>query len=97
MAYAGLGRGDEAITEGTLALQLLPPEKDTQSGAYNLEGLALIYAQLGLGDLAVEVLDRLLSQPGPAGSVAAVRLDPRYDPIRAHEGFQGLLRRLGQN
>ena len=94
LAYAGLGRREEAVAAGLRALQLVSPDDEAFLGPYNLSGMAMIYAQLGDGDLAVEHLQELFSIPGP-DSITVIGMDPRYDPIRDHSGFRALQEDFG--
>ncbi|HEY4281973.1 MAG TPA: tetratricopeptide repeat protein [Chthoniobacterales bacterium] len=90
--YLALGRKDDAIKISQQALELLPPEKDWGLGPANLTGLAEIQAQTGATSDAVNNLRRLLSLPaGEAVSIARLKLDPVWDPIRKNPGFQQLL------
>ncbi len=93
LAYAGLGRREAAIQHGDRALQLVPPEKEAYSGPFNLEGLAMIYAQLGEAGPAVQALRKLFSIPGPH-TIHSVMADPRYDPIRDSAEYLALVASL---
>ncbi len=95
LAYAGLGRTDEAVRAGERSLQIMPPEKDALNGSYNVFGMALIHAQLGQAGPAVQWLDRFLSAPGN-GSVHTIDLDPRFDPIRSDPRFREMLQKHGR-
>jgi serine/threonine-protein kinase len=90
VAYAGLGRREEAIQEGRLAVELMPVARDAIAGTYPLEHLARIYAMVGEYEAAVEQLDRLLSIPSEI-SVPLLRIDPTWDALRDHPRFQALL------
>ena len=50
IAYAGLGRKEDALREGTLAVELLPISKEAYRGAYRAIDLAQIYAMVGETD-----------------------------------------------
>ncbi len=91
IAYAGLGRKEDAIREGKLAVELLPVGKDAMRGPDRLENLARIYVIVGEYTAAVDQLEYLLSIPGPL-SIPLLRLDPAWDPLRNHPRFQKLLR-----
>jgi len=61
-------------------------------GSGNLAALAEIQAQTGAATQAVQNLKRLLSIPaGETISIARLKVDPVWDPIRNDPGFQQLL------
>jgi serine/threonine-protein kinase len=90
IAYAGLGRKDAAIAAGERAVQLLPVSQEALRGTYRLTDLAQIYAWVGEENAAIDQLECLLAAPGFV-TVHLLRLDPIWDPIRDHPGFQRLL------
>lgn len=90
VAYAGLGRKQEAIREAKLSVELFPISKDVLEGTYRVGGLAHIYTMVGEYEDAVDQIEYLLSIPSRL-SVACLRLDPRWDPLRDHPRFQKLL------
>jgi serine/threonine-protein kinase len=90
IAYAGLGRKEEAIREGELAVELLPMSKEAFRGAYRVEDLARIYTMVGEYDAAIDQLEILLAVPSPM-SVPMLRLEPTWNPLRDHPRFQALL------
>jgi len=90
IAYAGLGRKDDAIREGKHAVELSPIQKDAWIGSWRLEDLARIYAMVGEHDLATEQLEYLLSIPSEL-SVHLLRLDPVWDPLRGQFRFRKLI------
>jgi tetratricopeptide (TPR) repeat protein len=90
IAYAGLGRRQEAIREGKLAVDLLPVSKDAMRGTYRVGDLARIYVMVGDFDLAVNQIAFLLSIPSEL-SINLLRLDPAWNPLRGHARFQKLL------
>jgi TolB-like protein/class 3 adenylate cyclase/cytochrome c-type biogenesis protein CcmH/NrfG len=90
--YLALSRKSDAINIARQTLELLPPEKDAVLGSGNLAGLAEIQAQTGAATEAVQNLRRLLSIPaGETISIARLKIDPVWDPIRNDSGFQQLL------
>jgi tetratricopeptide (TPR) repeat protein len=97
MLYAFMGRHDEAIREGKLAVQLKPIEKDATDGATVLCCLALIYARVGEKDLGIPLIERLLKTPGAIDSVnySITLNDLKYrwewDELRSDPRFQRLL------
>jgi serine/threonine-protein kinase len=90
IAYAGLGRKDDAIREGELAVELLPMSKEAWRGARRVEDLARIYTMVGEYDAAIDQLEILLAVPSPT-SVPMLRLEPTWNPLRDHPRFQALL------
>ena len=86
IAYAGLGRKEDAIREGELAVELLPVSKDAFDGPSRVEDLAKIYVMVGEFDAAIDQLDFLLSIPSNL-SIPLLRLDPAWDPLRDHPRF----------
>jgi eukaryotic-like serine/threonine-protein kinase len=89
-AYAGLGRREDAIRQGRLAVELRPASKDTWYGVDMLRNLAVVYATLGEADSAVKQLRTLLSIPSGI-SVPGLRADPTWDPVRRDPGFRALV------
>jgi tetratricopeptide (TPR) repeat protein len=90
IAYAGLGRQQEALAEGRKAVELMPVGKDAYRGYYRAWDLARIYTMVGEYDAAVTQLQQLLSIPGNV-TVAWLRIDPTWDPLRSHPRFQTLV------
>jgi len=90
IAYAGLGRREEAIREGKLAVEINPLSKDALYGPMLILNLAEIYTLLGEQDAAIDQLEVLLSIPSEL-SVPLLKLDPQWDPLREHPRFKALL------
>ena len=93
LAYAGLGRKTDAIREGKRGVELLPISKEAWRGSYRLFDLAQIYAMTGEPDLALDALDDLLARPTDAISVALLKIDPTWEPLREYPRFQELLKK----
>ena len=90
--YLALDRKADAIKIAQQTLELLPPDKDAVLGSGNLAALAEIQAQTGAAAEAVQNLKKLLSMPaGETISIARLKIDPVWDPIRNDPGFQQLL------
>jgi serine/threonine-protein kinase len=90
IAYAGLGRKQDAIGEGKLAVDLLLVTKDAWRGLHRVEALARIYVMVGEFDAAIDQLEFLLSRPGEM-SIPLLRLDPVWGPLRNHPRFKKLV------
>jgi serine/threonine-protein kinase len=92
VAYAGLGRRDDAVREARLGCELMPASKDALRAIQRLQDLALVYTMVGRHDEAIAALDDLLARSGWY-TVHVLRLDPRWDPLRTHPRYQALLRK----
>ena len=90
IAYAGLGRKEDAIREGKLGVQLLPLTKDALRGYSRCWDLAQIYVMVGEFDLAIDQIAFLLSIPGDL-SIPLLGLDPAWAPLHNHPRFKKLL------
>src|SRR5882757_7119260 len=90
--YLALKRNGDATKLARQAANLLPPEKDVVVGNILLAGLGEMEARTGATADAIALLRRLLSVPaGGSVSVARLKIDPVWDPIRSDPGFQELL------
>jgi non-specific serine/threonine protein kinase len=90
IAYAGLGRREDAIREGKIGVNLLPISKEAYRGYSRASDLARIYVMVGEFDLAIDQIEFLLSIPGGL-SVPLLRLEPVWAPLREHPRFKKLL------
>jgi len=92
LAYAYLGRKEEAIREGKRAVSLYPQSKDAYGAPHYVNSLAMIYTIVGEYEEAINQLEYLLSIPsGDIVSIPVLRLDPVWDPLRQHQRFKSLL------
>lgn len=89
LAFAGLGKKEDAIKEGKLAVELLPVTKEAWRGFQRELDLAKIYTMVGEYDLAIDKLEYLLSIPGEL-SVPYIKLDPVWRPLLNIPRFQKL-------
>jgi TolB-like protein/Flp pilus assembly protein TadD len=94
LALAGLGRRAEALSEADWLRQSVVYRDDAFDGPNLAEDRALILAQAGDADAALDEIQRLLAVPSYV-SVHTLRLDPRWDPIRDQLRFQALLKKYG--
>ena len=90
LSLAYLGRGAEAIREGERAAALVPIDRATGFGTYVQQLLARIFMMAGEDDKAMDRIEALLGQPGFL-SVGWLRVDPAFDPLRAHPRFKKLV------
>ena len=86
--YVCLGRNAEALRLAREAAESMPIEKDAILGMNFLVGLAQIEAHTGQSEEAVKILRQLLTMPaGEYISVARLKIDPVWDPIRNNPEF----------
>jgi serine/threonine protein kinase/Flp pilus assembly protein TadD len=90
LAYAAKSDRPRAIAEGERAVQMLPLSRDALRGFQSLTGLANAAVLAGDADVAVATLRQVLAIPSGI-SVAVLRADPWFDPIRSDPRFQQLL------
>jgi len=90
--YLALGRNADALRVSRQAANTISIEKDSFAGPNFQNGLAQIEARAGAPEEAVRRLRRLLSIPaGQVASIARLKIDPVWDPIRDRPDFQQLL------
>jgi TolB-like protein len=88
--YLALDRKADALRLSREVADLLPIEMDALLGAAGQLGLAEIEAWTGEGEAAIKRLRHLLSIPSGI-SIARLKIDPVWDPIRDRPDFQQLL------
>jgi serine/threonine-protein kinase len=93
MADAVLGHKEDAIREGRRAVELLPVTKDSITGSFLLQFLALIYAWTGEKDQALEQLAVAARTPGYL-SYGELRLHPYFDSLRGDPRFEAIVQSL---
>lgn len=90
IAYALAGEGFSALSEGFKAVTSLPVSADAYEGANHLRDLAVSLTILGEVEMAVEQLEAALAVPSTL-TRAELALDPIFETLRGHPGFQALL------
>jgi TolB-like protein len=90
---AGLGRKELAIQEAQHAVDLMPLSKDIYDGALVLEGLAQVYTWTNEPDLAIELLQKLVTMPSYV-YYARLKLHPMWNPLRGDPRFDKILNSL---
>ncbi len=93
LAHAFLGHKAEAIVAGKKALEIEPVSKHALNGPDHLENLASIYAVLGEGDLALDIVDDLLSYPNNF-TRWTLKLNPFFYNLRDLPRYQKLVGEL---
>jgi serine/threonine protein kinase/tetratricopeptide (TPR) repeat protein len=90
LAFAYLGRKEDAIREGWRGVALAPIHKDAQNGPYVQHQLVRIYILVGEPDKALDQLGPLLNVPYVL-SPGWLKIDPNFDPLRKNPRFQKLV------
>jgi tetratricopeptide (TPR) repeat protein len=88
ISYAGLGRKEDAIREGKLAVEQV--SNNAQLNTHRVVDLSRIYVMVGEHDKAIDQLEHLLSIPGPL-SIPLLQLNPAWDPLLNHPRFKKLI------
>ncbi len=89
--YLALDRKKDAIRIAQQAFDLLPPEKDWGLGPSNLTALARSGADRCDQGCHTQSSTAASIPAGEAVSIARLKIDPVWDPIRNDPGFQQLL------
>jgi|SRR6516164_4689533 hypothetical protein len=90
--YLALGCNADALRVSRQAADSISIEKDAMSGPTFQNGLAQIEARAGAPGEAIKRLRRLVSIPaGQDVSIARLKIDPVWDPMRNRPDFQQLL------
>jgi len=93
LAYAVLGRKEEAIREGRYVIdELFPLSLDAMVGPQYIFDMAHIYVVAEEYEAAIEQLEVLLSIPN-AFSARYLEISPLFAPLRDHPRFQELLKK----
>ena len=90
LAYAQLGRKEDALREGARAVEILPVARDAVDAPDIQEDFAYVEMLVGEADAAVRRLAYLLSIPTDM-SAPQLRVDPMWDPLRGNPGFRRLV------
>ena len=90
IAYAGLGRIEDARNEGELAVDVAPPATHGFMVSYTIPALAQIYVMIGEYDAAIDQLEQVLSLPSII-SRPLLRFDTLWDPLRELPRFRSLV------
>jgi len=90
LAYAGLGRTEEAIREGERAVALLPISEDAFYGLPFLWDLAAVHTMAGNVEEALDGIEHLLNVPSFISPVW-LEYDFRFDTLRGEARFQAFL------
>ena len=92
ICYAGLGKKEDAIQNGKRGYELLPISREAWRGSFRLVDLAQIYTKVGEQELALDAIEELLNKPTDALSLAYLKFDPTWNPLRGNPRFKKLIK-----
>jgi tetratricopeptide (TPR) repeat protein len=92
IAYAALGKKEDAVREGKRAVELLPVSKDAVYGLPYVIDLAHIYSLLGDNENALVRIEEMLANPSSI-SAPLLLIDPRWSRLRDNPEFQTLVKK----
>ena len=90
LAYAGLGKIEEAVKSGQTGLEILPLENDHLLGLDVLYGMMRIYALSGQYDHALDIMSKLLSVPCHIGGFFFTK-NPEFAKLQENDRFDALI------
>ena len=95
LAYAGLGRKEDALRVSRRAVELLPTWRDAMEGPLFATMLAEVYAWVEDHDAALEQLAALVTRPaGP--SYGELKFDPAWDDLRSDPRFDKIIAKAAE-
>jgi len=90
---AGLGRKEEALSEGRRAMELDPSTKDETTESTAKINFAMICTWTGERELALGQLEAFTKTPGQY-TYGNLRLSPLWDPLRSDPRFEKIVNSL---
>jgi len=90
---AGLGRKEEALSEGRRAMERARNDKDSATEANVKMCFAIICAWTGERELALQQLEAFTKAPGHY-TYGDLRLNPMWDPLRGDPRFEKIVASL---
>jgi len=96
LVYAALGRKEDALREGRLAMEMYPVSMDALWGPEYVYNFAEILMRVEEYEEALEKIDYLLSIPQSSFSVATLPKDPRWEPLRDHPRFKQIIEKYSK-
>jgi len=93
LAHACLEEPEDALREATLGSDLYPVSRDKFFGQNFVANLALVHALVGKKDEAMDLLEPLVTEPGPF-SYYQVAVDPLWQSLWEEPRFRALEAKL---
>ena len=96
LVYAALGRKEDALRKGRLAMEMYPVSMDAWMGPAYVNNFAEILMRVGEYEEALDKIEYLLSIPNTSLSVASLQKDPKWKPLRDHPKFKQLIEKYSK-
>jgi len=96
LVSAALGRKEDALREGKLAMEMYPVSMDAFIGPAYVNDFAEILMRVGEYEEALDKIEYLLSIPNLNLSVATLQKDPKWKPLRDHPRFKQLIKKYSK-
>jgi len=96
LVYAALGRKEDALREGSLAMEMYPVSLDALGGPAFVANFAEILVRVGEYEDALDKIDYLLSIPQLYLSVVSLQSDPTWKPLYDLPRFKQLLKKYSK-
>ena len=97
LVQARLGNKDAALEAAHAAVNRLPISRDPIVGAFYLERLTRVEVLIGATDSALKHIEQLMSSAtGEVISIATLKRDSAWDPLRSDSRFQALLKKYSE-
>ena len=94
-ADLGLGRNTEALQEALKATELVPTSREAADGVAYATMLAMVYAEIGDNDSALEILAKIERLPN-SPNYGELRFDPGWDKLRTNPKFEEIVQQSTQ-
>ena len=92
--FAALGEKKNALEHANRACQLMPLTKDALMGVVPLEGLALVYTNLGEQNTAIDILEKLLKLPkgfNSSTTITLYKIHPYWKSLQNNPRFKKMI------
>lgn len=96
LVYAALGRKEDALREGSMAMEIYPASRDAYSGPQYVNDFAEILVRVGEYEDALDKIEYLLSIPFMYLSVVSLQNDLKWKPLHDHPRLKQLLKKYSK-
>jgi tetratricopeptide (TPR) repeat protein len=96
LVYAALGRKDDAIQEGSKAMEIYPVSLDALSSPFFVRNFAIILVRVEEYENALDQIDYLLSIPFSFLSVTSLQKEGIWNSLRDHPRFKQIIEKYSK-